>query len=255
MATVEEKNLLATKLLPLVARNAATLRNEEITGFLSMTGHLYRHELMVIGRAVNGWVEGIHPRNLCNPFSSSAQYAEKIFDSAIGDQNRCPMLWVTDLWGADRAGKKYNTAKSAFWRVIREVVSQLNIANINNDNWPSHLVWSNLYKIAPAKGGNPGDKLCDLQLDDCVELLRMEITNYQPKRILFLIGIDQWAPALNFITKLHGTIGARNPAFTEVQAYGNATNKTCAHQYRFVMARHPMTRPEVTWVNEVLQVL
>ena len=79
----------------------------------------------------------------------------------------------------------------------------------------------------------------------------MEITNYLPKRILFLTGID-WAEP--FIADLHGNINARNPAFTHVEAYGTA-NTPCGHQYRFVVACHPMTRPEGPWVNEVLQVL
>ncbi len=252
MATIEEQNLLATRLLSSVGRSAAQLPNEEITGFLSMTGHAYNHELMVIGRAVNGFAEGIHPRNLCNPILST-QYAKKIFDAVIGgvveDQNRCPMLWVTDWWGADRAGGNYNTARSAFWRVIREVIIGLHIQHVNNQNWPSHLVWSNLYKIAPAKGGNPGSKLCNIQLQGCLELLKMEVTNYLPKRILFLTGID-WAR--DFITALRGNINTRNPAFTHVEAYGNA-NTAAGHQYRFVVASHPMGKPESPWVNEVLQ--
>ncbi len=262
MATIEEQNLLAT-ILSSVGRESAQLPNEKITGFLSMTGHAYNHELMVIGRAVNGWLNGVYPNKLSNQIVTHAQdafdratkpspHANAIRRPILPITNPCPMLWVTDLWGAHRAGKDYNTAKSAFWRVIKNVVHQLNIKNINDDNWPSHLVWSNLYKISPAEGGNPSDKLCDLQLDGCLEFLKMEIKNYQPKRILFLIGIKQWEPARKFITALHRKIGATNPAFTQVQAYGNATND-CGHQYRFVVASHPMRKPEDPWVNEVLQ--
>lgn len=252
MATIEERNLLAERLFSSVGTNAAKLPNEEITGFLSMKGHAYNHELMVIGRAVNRFAEGILPNNLCNPVLST-QYAQNIFDAVIGgvieDRNRCPMLWVTDWWGTDRAGSNYNTAKSAFWRVIRQIINELHIPCVNDQNWPSHLVWSNLYKIAPSKGGNPGSKLCDIQLQGCLELLQMEVTNYLPRRILFLTGIN-WARP--FITALHGNINARNPAFTHVEAYGSA-NTAAEHQYRFVVASHPMGKPECPWVNEVLQ--
>ena len=60
MATLQERDLFATQLLLLVGRNCMRLPpNEKITGFLSMSGHDYNNELMVIGRAVNGWDDGI----------------------------------------------------------------------------------------------------------------------------------------------------------------------------------------------------
>lgn len=266
MATIEEQNLLET-ILSSVGRDVSRLPKEEITGFLSMTGHSYNHELMVIGRAVNGWLDGVYPNNLRNQIIVKA-HAQDAFDRATQPSphatinrrpmlpitNPCPMLWVTDLWGAARAGNDYNTARSPFWRVIKNVVHQLNIKNINDDNWPSHLVWSNLCKVAPADGGNPGERLCEIQLKNCIALLKMEITNYLPKRVLFLTGIGWAEPFITALTALGGNINARNPKFSYVEAYGSA-NTTCGHQYRLVVASHPQGNPEGPWVKEVLQVL
>ena len=176
MATIQEQNLLAT-ILSLVGREAANLPNEKITGFLSMKGHAYNHELMVIGRAVNGWLDGVYPNNFSNQ-AVIKKHAQDAFDSATnpspwGDGiNPCPMLWVTDLFGSDRAGSNFNTKKSAFWRVIKQVTKKLNIQGVYDNNWPSHLVWSNLYKVSPAEAGNPSNGLCKLQLKYCLELLR-----------------------------------------------------------------------------------
>ncbi len=87
----------------------------------------------------------------------------------------------------------YNPNKSAFWRVIQELVGRLRIADVNsNANWPSHLTWSNLYKVAPYLGGNPGARLCDIQLAGCQELFEVEVSNYRPKRLLLITGLD-WA--------------------------------------------------------------
>lgn len=64
------------------------------------------------------------------------------------------MLWVKDGWGAT---DRYNTKRSAFWRAVRGVVEGLGISDVEHDTWSSHLVWSNLYKLSPADGGNPSD--------------------------------------------------------------------------------------------------
>ncbi len=109
------------------------------------------------------------------------------------------MQWVSDQWGISEP-KTYNTKRSAFWRVIRQVTGRLGIADIETDEWPSHLIWSNLYKIAPLDGGNPGEQLCRFQYDQCLKCLMQEIMGWKPRRILFLTGIG-WANS--FLEDLH----------------------------------------------------
>ena len=90
MATIEEQNLLAT-ILSSVGRKSAQLPNKEITGFLSMTGHAYNQELMVIGRAVNGWLGGVYPNNFRNQ-SVIQKQTQDAFDSATN-----PSPWGLSL--------------------------------------------------------------------------------------------------------------------------------------------------------------
>jgi hypothetical protein len=48
MATIQEKEILATQILPSIRASHLRLSNEDLTGFLSMTGHLYKGGLMVV---------------------------------------------------------------------------------------------------------------------------------------------------------------------------------------------------------------
>jgi hypothetical protein len=95
------------------------------------------------------------------------------------------MRWVTDLWGA-REG--YNTARSAFWRVLRRIVLSDPAGVADADRWSSRLAWTNLYKVSPGAGWNPGADLQRAQHRDAAELLRLELAEFAPKRVLALTG-------------------------------------------------------------------
>jgi hypothetical protein len=244
VATIEEKNILATQILPAIGAGHSRLPLAEVTGFLAMAGHLYQSGLMVVGRAVNGWTAGISPAALLVP-ANAHTYANTVLESVTGAN--CPMSWVADCWGAAIG---YNTRKSAFWRAIRAVVHGLHIADVLSPQWPSYLVWSNLYKVAPAAGGNPNGTLCSLQLPGCIDLLRLELATYTPTRLLFLTGMN-WA---NPFLSLLGAPVQKNPAFQYVEGFGQATLPG-GYQVNFTVASHPQGKPETPWVNEVLLVL
>jgi hypothetical protein len=125
MATIEERDIFAEEILGSVGRNANRLSDGEVTGFLAIRGDYYDEKLMVVGRAVNGWTEGIAPRGMIEQ-SALEKYAAAVFDGVTGNGG-CPMRWVTDCWGSSNGD--YNTKQSAFWRVIRAVVGELSIAN------------------------------------------------------------------------------------------------------------------------------
>ena len=69
---------------------------------------------------------------------------------------------------------------------------QLWIAEHSSNDWSSHLVWSNLYKLSPRDGGNPSGRLQNIQLDGCRALFNLEVETYRPGRLLLLTGWD-WA--------------------------------------------------------------
>ena len=245
MATEQERQLFASKVLAAVGREAVRLPGLKVTGFMAMAGCLYDHALMVVGRAVNGWDVGVLPQHLSS-HAAAERYSHVVLDSVDGSCS-CPMRWVTDSWGSVKGG--YNTKRSAFWRAIRGVVAQLEIADVKQDSWSSHLVWSNLYKVSPAEGGNPGVKLSKIQLPGCIELFKLELTTYTPSRLLLLTG-SKWA--FPFLPDPDGT--PRDVAkFCYVERFGILTIAPDKQPIRYVVAAHPQRRDvsERQWIEEV----
>ena len=151
-------------------------KKRELTAFYPMNGHEYEYdkELMVVGRAVNGWPVKWRPEEIYNKLED---ILKNIYLTSV-----CPMSWVVSRWGET---KVYNTKKSVFWKVIKKTLEDLKIME-SKRNWSSYIVWTNLYKIAPNDGGNPSKVLMKIQRDICNDLLEQEINHFQPKRILFI---------------------------------------------------------------------
>ena len=202
--------------------------------FWPLRGAAYDGRLLVIGRSVNGWVEDWTPRQLRDEAVRRSAVAWMRADAEPKDG--CRMRWVTDLWGA-RDG--YSTSPSAFWRVLRRIILSDPTA-VDAEHWSSHLVWTNLYKVAPGAGWNPGADLQRAQRRSATELLALEIEAFAPRRILALTGgwIDPFADGLGLkVTRLPG----------HVEAIGDLMGRPC------VVAKHPMGKPESPFVAEVLR--
>ena len=234
---MEQNEILSEKILRPVAEARAP-EPHTLCAFLALRGRRYRGELMVVGRAVNGW------RNSISPIEMSSPDRRRQFVNAAGSvqNDQCPMQWVLDSWGNERC---YNTARSAFWRVIKDVVHSC--AAETESDWPSHLVWSNLYKVAPSERGkgNPSRLLQKVQFEGCKALLKLEIESFAPARLLFLTGWDWAAPFL----------GESDVSPTQHGTYVQATGHWPVGEHRssVVVARHPQGKPHRKWVREVLE--
>jgi hypothetical protein len=202
--------------------------NVPIAPFWPLEGLRYRSELLVIGRSVNGWVADWTVGHLRDA-SIRREAARWMRDDAeAGGADR--MRWVEDLWGA-RDG--YNTARSAFWRVLRRL-----IGTDGASGWASRLVWTNLYKASPAAGWNPGADLQRAQRNVAANLLRIEIEAFAPRRVLAMTGgwIDPFRAPLDLVLQ---------PAPGLVEAVGSDGDRV------WVVAKHPMAKPETQFVEEV----
>ncbi len=242
MPSKKERKILEKKILRSVGEAADQLPQEEVVGFMATKGNLYNRQLMVVGRAVNGWTDNtILPSQLAEP-DKRRRYSKIVErNSSKGnfseDAKDCPMKWIKDYWQNPNPNC-YNTRRSAFWRVILKVMEGLEIA-AENDPWPSYLVWSNLYKVAPAQGGNPDNGLCCIQLEGCKSLLDTELNIYRPSRLLLLTGWDWAGDFVKSDCRTHDNAGF-------VEATGRR-RKT-----RIVVAKHPQGKPEAEWVTDVL---
>jgi hypothetical protein len=199
----------------------------ELTCFISLKGREFykRRELLVVGRAVNGWLCSDQAENWKAP-EKRDEFIEKIF------KDKTPITWVSEQWGS---AEKYNTKRSAFWRVARELVRKLEIADIGNNDWPSHIAWSNLYKVAPAAGGNPSETLKEAEFQYCTKILSTEIMELKPRRIAFLTGL-KWAE--QFLGALGADPSGRY-ANCRLEASGRLSSES-----NFVVLPHPQGKPE-----------
>ena len=118
---------------------------------------------------------------------------------------------------------------------------------LSRDSWPSHLVWSNLYKIAPEEGGNPGKTLCRIQLGGCRELFNLELATYRPSRLLFLTGIEWASPFLSDFDVAPADVAG----ISYVEGFGMLTIVPGKEAIRYVVAAHPQGKPGDPWVAEV----
>ena len=215
---------------------------EQLSFFCAMRGLKSKGELMVFGRAVNGWEAGHAASELVSEAQRKKVIAEMNDYSEPPD--KCPMRWVTDAQGA----KEYNTNKSAFWRVIRMTTADLSIANCQSPNWSSYLIWSNLYKVSPKEKGNPSSRLKRIQLEYCKKLLAEELSHFSPKRLLFLAGMDWIEPfieneLISFKLKPHGSYA---------ELYGRVFVHSSGQSIPAVVAKHPQGKPERELVDEII---
>lgn len=248
MAT-EQAAIFRDEVLPPVGEAAVNGKDlgGNLTGFLAQEGCLYSEgdRLMVVGQAVNGGKPGKF-----NDDENRQEYVNRQLSESDPHDGQCPMAWVTERWGATEG---YNSRKSPFWRVARKVTEGLGICSDDKD-WSSHLIWSNLYKVAPADGGNPNESLFNIQFDGCRKLLQQEIRDYCPRYLLFLTENPNpdhkhyWArPFLNKDDpKLHDSEG-QYVCFTGRQPFPG-----CSCDTLIVGAVYPRGQREDDWVKEVL---
>lgn len=151
---------------------------KDLVPFCIQWGRLYPVQshsgIVFYGRATNGWV-------------TTDNDADKLFDTTYKDRifaRDDQMQWVYDCAGANN---RYNTNRSAFWRIIRQVARGFH----PSDEELRHVCWSNVCKIAP-DGANPDNELYRIQLDVCRRIMRKELEIFSPKHVVMLTG-QSWA--------------------------------------------------------------
>lgn len=246
MKKSRQRKIFEEMILAPIVQGQLRLKVEKLTAFLSRKGSLYNNQLMVVGRAVNGWDEGLLPIEFADKKKANS-YVDEIFAASFGDNNDCPLAWIGRSWGVSVPNDPYRASRSAFWRVIKSLSLALNITHGDDQNWFSYLVWSNLSKLASADGGNPGGLLLNLQLPGCIALLKQEIEDYRPQRIVFLTG-DEWVAPYLAAMGFTSVIGLK-PNFA--RSAGRLTTRT-GRIVDAVVAVHPQGKNQQIWTEEVM---
>ena len=234
--------------------NAKLRYKQNVYALLAGKGTRYTGKLMVVGRAGNGWGEGIALSDLAVP-EERKRYAQEVFDEFHPSDGVCPMQWLVNAW--NRRGY-WNARTRSFWGVISKVVERLDIVEEEDfdETWASHIVWSNLYKVAPVKGGNPSERLCNEQLDGCKKLLDYEIRTYKPERLLFITERNTvskpdyfWADDFLPDDDDNDIQWDDDKGFVQASGYRTLAPDMLT---RVVVAKRPEFRKEDDWVDQVV---
>lgn len=228
-------NEIKTIILPIYKKLLEENSFKDICTFSFQWGINYPFDqdagLLFVGKAVNGWItDETDVKKLFDP-----ENPERIF--ARQDQ----MEWVNDHSGNS---KGYNTRKSAFWRLIRKVSE-----TFYQEKWYSSIAWSNLYKIAPWKGGNPNGTLQNIQRKYCFEILKKEIEILSPKYVVFLTSGWEWS----FLMYLSG--GKKINIIDEKYWGKYKTTLTEIDGTSYIISHHPQGKNEWNHRNAIVELI
>jgi hypothetical protein len=198
-----------------------------------MIGHRYAGDLLVVGRSLNGGSVRWYASQAHDDHAIAAVAAET--RQASEGYGPDPMDWIT--W-SDGVRNHYNTNNSAFWRVAKRVRAGL---LGEADDWPRDLAWTNLAKIAPWGGGNPGSRTLGVQREHGPTLFAREVAELRPARVLVLTGRWWFEP---FASEL-GL--AMDWGSGPVEGIADESGR------RWVVLPHPMTRAETPLVEGALR--
>lgn len=168
-----------------------------------------KSDFLIYGQAVNRWTPEFDP-SIDIIGKDILKKAREYSNSFYKDEHEIhsPLDWINIYWCKssykqyviNKQLKKYYpkmtylTFRSFFWNVTYKLICRYYGINESKWHWSGKMVWSNLYKIAPAEGGNPDNDECLWQHDISLELVRREIEEIKPKYCIILTNYDWWQP-------------------------------------------------------------
>ncbi|HMT29747.1 MAG TPA: hypothetical protein PKD91_10740 [Bacteroidia bacterium] len=185
---------------------------------------------LLVGRATNGWTPAFDCINEYPKFMKECSEYSKM-ELVSG---KCPLQWVDEK--LEEANDKIVANRSPFFQVGKAVIQNLYPAT--KDVWTHNVSWSNLYKIAPAEGGNPSTTDCDAQWPGVKYLFEMEVEQLQPKYILIISGTEWSKDFIGSLEKYNGKY------VEEIGWYKGA---------KVVVCSRPEQKPRGEFIEEVLQ--
>jgi len=155
-------------LLPLQER----FWSHELTCAPAIAGTCYEDSpfrLMYVGRAVNGW---------------EANWLEGSINDLVEQVFAYDFKMASISENPNQNG--YNFNRSGFWQLCKEIMRLVG----EEVNWSDRILWSNLYKVAPYKEGNPDNQLIKMTIEQCIQILTYELCFYRPTHVVFVT--DDW---------------------------------------------------------------
>lgn len=168
-------------------------------------------DFIIYGQAVKGWQPIFKAADKINGeefIKQSAEYSNSFYaDNEKGDHS--PLDWVNARWSqgvynqlneaerefyGDSEWGDYYTFRSFFWNVTYKLINRWYGLDENSIGWAKKIIWSNLYKIAPAERMNPSEEERVWQMKKSIELVKKEIAEINPRFCIVLTNDTWWEP-------------------------------------------------------------
>ena len=192
--------------------------------------------LMIVGRAVNGWKETEFACEELDPpggIEGLMGRCREVFAPA----DKCPMAWVERHW---KPHEGYRLSRSQFWQTALRLAKK---DGYSDQDWYSTLVWTNLMRVSPVRGGNPPMWSCFAQLEPAAELLDYELKTLQPAVAVFLTG-REWYRCFQEKTDLFHLEEVSQDYVHYVGQHGRT---------RLIVSDHPQTRSPERLVGQIAE--
>lgn len=187
------------------------------------------HGILFVGRATNGW----------DSWTNDDITVDSVFDCIFNKFDQ--MQWVEDMEGDAR----YNTNKSAFWRVTKQITK-----HYHPTNWTSYIAWSNICKVAPGKEGNPNNALYEAQINVCHQIMQAEIEVLSPKIVLFLTGKNWALSTLRYLNHNEPTKSIKKFTWGDYECKAYEIDNVF-----YLLTEHPQGKPETAHVQCIIDLL
>lgn len=225
-----EKTLLdLTKTIELSGNK--TLMNMNYCMFYPMIGKDFqdKKELIIYGQHVSDWKPGF---KLTKNSKQIEAIVKKAYEYSIVSRG-CPLDWVNKYWISQ------NLYRSFFWNISYKLVMER--YGRTEKDWNHIITYSNLLKIAPMSDDGPPQDVFNAQLFNSAHLFKEEISILQPKNVLLITNLQNWAePVL------------RTAGIKFEKEKGEFVEATAAYRgSRIIVAKKPFTADHRKYLDEV----
>lgn len=225
-----EKTMLDT------AKTLQTIDNKSLAQkkyclFYPMIGKEYneRKDLIVYGQYAADWKPSF---KLTKDKKLIEGLVKKAYEYSIVSRG-CPLDWVNKYW------IKQNIYRSFFWNITYKLAME-RYGRTEND-WNHIITYSNLMKIAPMGDDSFPYELFQAQLYNAGHLFKEELSILQPRNVLIITGLHNWAEPV---------LRAAGIKFT--QHKGDFVEATTAYRgSHIIIAKKPFTADHRKFLDEI----
>lgn len=150
--------------------------------FYPMIGKNYneKKELIVYGQSVADWKPTF---KLSKDKKVIESIVKKAYEYSTVSRG-CPLDWVNKYW------IKQNLYRSFFWNITYKLVMER--YGRSDKDWNNIIAFSNLLKAAPLDN-DISREIYQAQLYNAAHLFKEELSILQPKNVVLITGLHNWA--------------------------------------------------------------